>query len=213
MIYLLSEKVYADALNLPCIMIEFRDIEVDLSGYDALVFSSKNGVYALDRVTKHWKNIPAYSIGSATSSAIQERGGNLVYNAQSSYGDDFAQEIKELLSSKKVLFLRPKIVTSSLNSILKEAGVLLDELVIYKTVCASCESLKKPEKNSYIIFSSPSTIRCFFRCFHWDKSYTAIVIGSKTASFMPKDVPFLQAPKQTIPSCITVAQKLSKKPL
>lgn len=209
-IYILSEKEYEDALNLPVILIKYLSPKIDLLPYDALVFSSKNGVIALDNLTDIWKTLPLYSIGSGTSQEIEKRGGKITYEAKSSYGDDFAGEIKAALKGKRVLFLRAKVVTSSLNTILKDAGVLLEEEIIYETVCAACNTLQAPPKNAYIIFSSPSTIECFFHCFVWDESYQAVVIGEKTASFMPEAVAYKMAPKQTIPSCIELSQKLSK---
>ena len=213
MIYILSEKQYKDASNLPVILIKHISKNINLTPYDALIFSSKNGVIAVDKLTDSWKDIPSYSIGSGTSKEIQNHGGKIVYEARSSYGDDFASEIKQRLSGKKVLFLRAKVVTSSLNTILTDSGVLLEEVVVYETVCAECNSLTTPPKNSIIIFSSPSTIECFFKCFKWDKSFKAVVIGTKTASFMPKDIPYEMAPKQSIPSCIEFSKILSKKPL
>jgi uroporphyrinogen-III synthase len=213
MIYILSDKNYKDAINLPCIKINFLKKDINFKNYDALIFSSKNGVKAIDKISNDWKSIPSYSIGSGTSSEIHKLGGEVVYEAKSSYGDSFAQEIKEKLKDKKVLFLRAKVVTSSLNIILRDAGVLLDEMIVYETLCSECDSLKAPMAGSYIIFSSPSTIECFFSCFDWNNSYKAIVIGKKTASFMPKGIPFVTSEKQTIDSCIDICKKLSKKAL
>ena len=212
-IFILSEKQYEDAQNLPVILIKHLSKNIDLSPYEALIFSSKNGVIAIDTLTDSWKNIPSYSIGTGTSKEIEKRGGTIVYEARSSYGDDFAKEIREKLSGKKALFLRAKVVTSSLNTILEDAGVILDEEVVYETVCAECKTLKTPPKGSIIIFSSPSTIECFFQCIRWDKSYTAVVIGTKTASYMPKEIPFEMPPKQSIPSCIEISKILRNKRL
>jgi len=208
MIYILSEKEFTGATNLPCIMIEYKEKAIDLDDFDALIFSSKNGVNALDNITSAWKSIPAYAIGSGTQKAIDDLGGNAVFTARNSYGDAFAKEIKEMLKEKKALFLRPVVVTSSLNTILEEAGVLLRELVVYETKCAPCDTLARPKEGAIMIFSSPSTIKCFFNCFAWDDSYQAVVIGDVTASYMPKDVPFRKASKQTIPSCIELAKTL-----
>ena len=213
MIYILSEKEFEGAENLPCIMIAYKDVSLDVSDYDALIFSSKNGVYAVDRLDAFWKHIPSYAIGSGTSKAVESLGGEVVYRAKSSYGDDFAREIKERLRGKKALFLRAQVVTSSLNVILKEAGVLLEEVVVYETKCTPCKQLQEPQEDAIVIFSSPSTIRCFFNCFSWKKSYTAVVIGAVTASYMPKDIPFIKSKKQTIASCIELAKDLSKKGL
>ncbi len=213
MIYILSQKRYEGATNLPSIMIDYRDEKIDLKGVEALIFSSKNGVMALDRVTPLWRDIPAYAIGSATQEAIEALGGRVVYRAKNSYGDAFAKEIRERLNGKVALFLRPLVVTSSLNTILTKAGVLLKEVVLYETKCTPCKNLKAPEKGAIMIFSSPSTIRCFFHCFSWDASYQAVVIGDVTASYMPKDVPFAKASQPTIPACIELANRLSKKAL
>jgi len=209
-ILILSQKEYEGAENLPVILIKFLTKKINLSSYDALIFSSKNGVIGVDKLNSNWKKIPSFSIGSGTSKEIVKRGGEVVYEAKNSYGDSFAKEIKKLLKGKKALFLRAKVVTSNLNSILKDAGVILDEVVVYETICGDCNNLKTPPKNSFIIFSSPSTIECFFNIFNWDKSYTAIVIGDKTASFMPLDVPFIISPEQTIASCIEILYNLRK---
>ncbi len=213
MIYILSEKIFDGAENLPCIMIEYKDKEIDIGNYEALIFSSKNGVYALDHINPSWRELPSYAIGSGTAAAIKNSGGKVVYEAKSSYGNDFAKEIRVALKGKKSLFLRPVVVTSSLNRLLEEAGVLLSEEIVYETKCAPCDMLKKPESGAFLIFSSPSTIKCFFNCFSWDSSYQAIVIGDVTASAMPKDVSFRKSLKQTIPSCIELANTLSKKSL
>ncbi len=207
-IFVLSEKKFQDAKNLPVIQIVHKKVEekIDFSSYEALIFSSKNGIYAIDKIDEAWKSVDSFAIGSATSEAIISKGGILKYEARSSYGDDFANEIKEQLNGKKALFLRAKVVTSSLNKILIEAGVILDEVIVYETICGECKSFKTPPKNSKIIFSSPSTIECFFRCFKWDDSYSAIVIGIKTASFMPSNIKYTLSKKQTIPSCIKIAR-------
>ncbi len=208
-IFVLSQKRYEGVKNLPVIVFDYYDKEVDIRPYDALIFTSKNGVFALDQINGCWKSKDIYSIGTGTSQAVRELGGRIVYEAKSSYGDHFAREIRKRLYGKKVLFLRPKVVTSSLNTILLDAGVMLDEEIIYETRCNDCHNLTSPPEGSVIIFSSPSTITCFFRCFDWDESYKAVVIGEKTASFMPQDIPFVLSEKQTIPACVETAKKFN----
>ncbi len=210
-IFILSDKRFEGALNLPVIEFKFFDKKIDLKKYEALIFTSKNGVEAIERIDKSWREFPSFSIGKGTQKAVLEKGGNNVFTASSSYGDDFAKEITPLLKDKKVLFLRAKEVTSSLNTILKENGVFLDEEVVYETLCADCKKLSTPPEDSIIIFSSPSTIKCFFKCFRWDESYTAVTIGKKTASFMPKNMKYFLSKEQTIDSCIKFARNLRKK--
>ncbi len=208
LIYILSEKSYLGAKNLPVIKINYYDRDIDLSKFDALIFTSKNGVEAIDRVGDEWKEKEIYSIGSGTSKTITKKGVTPFYTAKSSYGDDFAKEIKDKIKDKKVLFLRAKVVTSKLNEILRSNGIELSEEIVYETICNSDE-LSAPEDGSVIIFSSPSTIECFFKRFNWLKSYKAVVIGSKTAGFMPKNIKYILSKKQTIPACIELAKNLT----
>lgn len=208
MIYILSEKKYDGAVNLPVIQIKYIKNTIDYSKYKALIFTSKNGILAIKDEFDKWREIPTFCIGSATASEVEKLGGIVAYRAKNSYGDMFAHEIKELIGGKKALFLRAKVVTSSLNEILKDSGVILDEINVYETVCGKCSEFKRPENNAKVIFSSPSTIECFFNCFSWDESYKAIVIGDVTASHMPKDVPFIVASEPNIPNCIDLAHSL-----
>ncbi len=207
MIYILSEKKFDGALNLPVIKINFLDFKVDLSLFDALIFTSKNGVEAIDRVNKTWRYKEIYSIGSGTTKAIKDKGVEVAYTAKSSYGDNFAKEIQNKLYGKRVLFPRAKVVTSQLNKILQNAGINLSEIIAYETVCNS-KDLSNPPKDSVIIFSSPSTIKCFFKKFTWDESYKAVVIGEKTASFIPKEIRYTLSKKQSIPECIKLGYTL-----
>jgi len=190
-------------------LINYIKKDIDINSYAALVFTSKNGVEAIDRINKEWKRVPSYSIGSGTSSAIKKLGGRVEFEAKNSYGDDFAKEIRRRLEGKRVLFLRAKVVTSKLNTILKKAGVKLDEEIVYETVCNECKNLSKPPKNSCIIFSSPSTIECFFNCFEWDDSYKAVVIGEVTLKALPKGIPFVISDKTNILSCIEKCKTLT----
>ncbi len=205
-IYILSEKSFKDAKNLLCIVINYIQKDINLNYFEALIFTSKNAVTAIDKINKNWKDLPSYSIGSGTSKAIKELGGNVVYEAKSSYGDDFAKEIKKRLNGRRVLFLRAKKVTSKLNQILIENGVILSEEIVYETLCNDCKNLKTPPDGSCIVFSSPSTVKCFFKCFNWNSSYKAVVIGEVTLKALPKDIPYILSDKPNIPSCITKCQ-------
>jgi len=190
------------------IKINFFQKKIDLQAYDALIFTSKNGVRAINEIDKNWIKKDIYSIGQGTSKEIKKYNANLVYTAKSSYGNSFALEIKERLKNKKVLFLRAKVVTSKLNKILIEADIRLDEEIVYETTCRAYEEKKLIDKNSIIIFTSPTTVNCFFKNFKWDKSYKAVSIGKVTANFIPPYVDNIISEKQTIINCIKIAKTL-----
>ncbi len=212
-IIVLNDRIYEGAINLPVITFKFYDKSVTCDSYEALVFTSINGVKALNRISNSWLDIPSYAIGEATYHYLKKVGANVVYRAKSSYGDHFAKEIKDLLEGKRVLFCRPSKVTSNLNNILKANGVLLDEIILYETICVNNTKTPQPKSGSTIIFSSPSTIECFFKYFSWDKSYNALVLGTKTASFMPPHVRYEISPQPNIEVAIKFARDLSKKGL
>ncbi len=207
-IYLLNSDKFENIQNLPVIKINFFQIKIDFDLYDALIFTSKNAVRAIENIDKKWKEKEIYSIGKGTSKEINRHDANLVYTAKNSYGDTFADEIKSKLQGKKVLFPRAKIVTSKLNKILLDCGISLDEEIIYETTCKSIDKQNKPEKNSVIIFTSPSTVNCFLKNFDWDKSYKAICIGKVTAKAIPDDIKIQFSDEQTIKSCIVKAKQI-----
>jgi len=193
--------------NIPLLGIEFLPKEIDLNKYDALLFTSKNAIYSLDSFNKDWKNISSYAIAKKTQNVIEEAGGIVEFVGKSGHGDDFAHELKTILMGKKVLYIRAKKVVSKLTQILKENNIDISELVTYQTKCNECKDSIEIPKESIIIFSSPSTIKCFFSLYKWDKSYKAIVIGKTTASYLPADISYEISPTQSIDDCIDLAKK------
>ena len=205
-IYILNQKSYIDARSLPVIGISFTDTHMDLHLYDAIIFTSKNGVEALNHIDARWKEKECYSIGQATSLSMQAHGVSPAYTAKNSYGDNFAREIVPLLQGKRVLFAKAKVVYSKLESILKSHHINIQTQDVYETTCIAQK--EPPEKNAIIVFSSPSTVTCFFENFTWDNSYKAVAIGTRTASFIPKNVDYTLSDVQDITHCISLAKEM-----
>lgn len=206
-IYLLSNTKQENINNLPIIEIKYLDFNIDLSSYDILLFTSKNSVTAIDKQHQKWKEIPSFAISAPTAKKIKELNGKLVYTGEAKSGDSFAYEIAEQLKGKKVLYIRAKKVVSKLRDILKNSGVELDEIIAYETVCKEYKE-KTFKNNSIFIFTSPSTIDCFFKSFKWDSSFKAVAIGETTADALPKDIEFYIAKDTSIQSCIDTANSL-----
>ena len=185
MIYILSEKKVEGAVNLPVFEINFIRQDIDFSSYDALIFTSKNALYSIDSFSRDWKNIPSYAIAPQTAKIIKELGGRLEFTGVTNHGDKFALELLELLKNKKVLYLRGAKVVSKLAETLNSNQIKCDEAIVYESSCKILSKESAPPKNSKIIFSSPSTIKCFLNNFEWDSSYKAIAIGKTTAKYFP----------------------------
>ena len=208
MIYLFSDKAYDGVIHLPLFEIVFDSSPIDLTGVDAIIFTSKNSVKALDQARVSWKDKEAYAIGEGTASLIQQCGGNLVFTAKESYGDTFAQTLIPLLKTKKVFFPRAKEVASSLFEILQSSSIAIEQHIVYESKCKHYPASSAPPKASKLIFTSPSTVYCFLENFTWDESYSAIAIGKKTAAALPLYVKPLISQKQSIEHCIALAKAL-----
>jgi len=202
MIYLLSNQFKEGVNNLPVIEIEYlkKDISFDV---DYLLFTSKNGVLGVDKISDEWKKIPALCIGMPTAKMVEKLGGKVAYTAKQSYGDEFAKEIINNFSPSKILFLRAKKVLSNIVTILKDNSFIVQEEIIYQT---KCKKLDYIPKKGIFIFTSPSSVKCFLNQVKWNKNYKAIAIGKKTAEIFPHEITI--SDKQTIDNCIKIAKSM-----
>ncbi len=205
-IYLLNDNIYKDVYNIEVFSIEYLKSNINLDKYDALVFTSKNAIHAIDSFNENWKKIPAYLIAKKTANIAKSYSGNIAFIGKTSYGDDFAKELINILQGKKVLYIRAFKTVSSLYTILKNKDIDIDELIAYKTICKQNDTLI--ENNSILIFTSPSSVECFFKNYVWNKSNKAIVIGKTTAKYFPKNIKYFISPKSSIKECIKLAKEL-----
>jgi len=207
-IYLLSPLIKENTIALP--MIHFSIIEqvLDFTACNVLMFTSKQAVMSAEKLNTSWKNIPSLAIGSATAKQIEKLGGTVLYQPKSFYGKILSEDIIEKFHDKKILYLRPKEVSFDSKTFLNKAGIDIEEQILYETSCISYEKNKQPTKDAIIIFTSPSTIQCFFRNFSWDESYIAIVIGNATKQHLPKNVRYEVAEEATIDACVSKAKHL-----
>jgi len=208
MIYLFSDQAYAGVEHLPLFEICYDPAPFDTASFDAFVFTSKKSVQALEQIHAVWKDKESYAIGIGTASMITQLGGHLAFTCKDSYGDTFAQQLIPLLQNKNVLFPCAREVSSSLVAILKKEHIHIEEHVMYETRCKTYPLSQMPPKNSKLIFTSPSTVKCFLKNFTWDESYKAIVIGTKTAAALPLHVKAFIAPEQSIASCLSLAKAI-----
>lgn len=210
MIYLLSPLKKEGTISLPMISFELVADKIDFSAYDTLMFTSKQAVVSADSIDKSWKKYPSIAIGGATKNKIEELGGEVIYYPKEFYGKSLAEDIKEQFSSRKLLYLRPKEVSFDSRGYLAKEGIELQEQILYETSCQSYKQRDMPLKNSIIIFTSPSTIKCFFKNFSWDESYRAILIGKATKEHLPDYCKYEVADVPLIDSCIKKAKEITK---
>lgn len=207
-IYLLSPLKKEGTIALPMIRFSLIEEVLDLSACDVLMFTSKQAVKSAEAINPDWKELPSLAIGSATAKQIEELGGEVLYQPKSFYGKTLSQDIIEKFHDKKILYLRPNVVSFDSKTFLTSAGVHIEEQILYETSCINYTDDTKPVKNAIIIFTSPSTIQCFFKNFMWDVSYTAVVIGEATKAHLPDNVRYEVAEEATIDACVRKAKHL-----
>ena len=208
-IYLVSNTKTADesVVNLSVSKILFLKFEIKLSGFDALVATSKNAFKALKFNGISPINLPVFAIANSCAAAAREFGFSEIYTGQNAHGDDFAREILPLLNGKKVLYLKGKDSASNFLEILQDGGVNIKAIIAYENVLNHCKMELKPPKDSILIFASPINVRNFISIFGWDESYQTISIGKVTAKELKFTTPIVSQ-NQDINACIALAKTL-----
>jgi len=208
-IYLLSPSPKEGVNHLPMIDFSITSGEIDFTNIDTLMFSSKQAVISANAIDRRWKEYPCIAIGPATKKMIESLGAEVIYQPIHFYAKTLAKDIASIFRDKHILYLRPKEVSFDSKGFLAKEGIKLEEQILYKTSCLSYNMKEKPPRNAIIIFTSPSSIHCFFKSFNWQSSYRAIVIGDATLEHLPKDIESYVAPTPSIDACIMLAKELS----
>jgi len=207
-IYLLSPQSKEGTHALPMIRFDTIAESIDFSCCDTLMFTSKQAVKAAEEIAPEWKRYPAVAIGGATKKQIEELGGRVVYHPKTFYGESLSKDIADFFSDRNLLYLRPKEVSFDARGYLAKRGIVLHEAVIYETSCIRYGEERQPGEGAVIIFTSPSTIHCFFKNFAWHESYTAVIIGHATKAHLPPNVLYEVADEPLIASCIEKAEEI-----
>lgn len=210
LIYLLSPLKKEGTISLPMISFALVAKEIVFADCDTLMFTSKQAVTSADAIDKNWKKYPCIAIGKATKKRIEALGGKVSFAPKEFYAKSLAKNIQEQFSDKKILYIRPKEVSFDSKGYLERNGIKLEEQILYETSCVSYGLKEKPQKNAIIIFTSPSTIKCFFENFEWDESYLAVIIGKSTQKHLPKSCLYFVADEPRIDACIAKALHLKK---
>lgn len=141
-----------------------------------VIITSKNGVEAiLHNFTSdqlQFKNI--YCVGRRTKKMIEQKIGKVVHAAKNA--KNLAAYLVQELEHKEVTYFCSDIRMDVLPNLLKANGVLVNEVVAYKTMYSPIEV---DEKYTGILFYSPSTIESYIQENKPNK--IAFCIGESTA--------------------------------
>ena len=199
-LFSLTPSSNKDIIHSKIIKTSFLDVDIDYSFYDYIVVTSKTSIDFL--IQKNIKNVKLLAISSPTA-------GHAIKNSfevkmiSDGYGENFAQDIDQKFKNKKLLFLRPKKVATNLKTLIKNSK--LDEVVVYETVCNEDKNLKHIDEKDILIFTSPSSVECFFKKYNIKTTQKIIAIGKTTKKAFDQKYTVLLPQKPSIDSCIDLA--------
>ena len=210
MIYLISNTPFDDESveQISLCDIKFNKFNIDLSEFDALIVTSKNGINSLKFNSITLADILVFAIGKATALSCREFGFTQIYEAQNSHGSEFGAEILEKLYGKKVLFIKAKETISNLDIYFNQNGIDISVIDGYENLILKKDISSKPKSNSILIFTSPINVRAFIQNLGWDDSYKAVAIGKATAQALNPYTDPIISKSQTIKGCVELAKSL-----
>lgn len=206
--YLFSISSHPDALHVNSLDITFFKPEIDFSKYDYLIITSKQASKALEQYEKkEYITKPALCVSVQSAKSFEDLGGQVLAVGKG-YGDTLTEKINSFAKEKKWLYLRAKTVASEFVFTCKEAGHFIDEAVVYESVCSGAIKEISVEEDAILIFTSPSSVKCFLKNHKLLKNHQIIVIGKTTAKAIPKNFPYILSNDTTIESCMQIARSL-----
>jgi len=207
-IYLFSISSHPDALHVNSLDITFFKPAIDFSKYDYLIITSKQASKALQQYDKkEYINKPALCVSKQSAKSFEGLGGQVLAVGRG-YGDNLIEQINSFEKEKKWLYLRAKIVASDFVVTCKKNSYFIDEAVVYESDCAEAMQEVKVEEDAILIFTSPSSVKCFLKNHSFLNTQQIIVIGKTTAKALPKNIDYMLSNETTIESCIQIAHSL-----
>ncbi|SFV57898.1 Uroporphyrinogen-III synthase [hydrothermal vent metagenome] len=208
-IYLFSVSSHPEAMHINSLTVAFFKPKIDFTQTDYLILTSKQAVKALEQYDKEeFIQKKALCISKATAKAYKELGGE-VLEVGKGYGDTLVDAIKNYPKTTKWLYLRAEVVASDFADVLREDGYAIKEAILYKSECSKEILDAKVKRDAILIFTSPSSIKCYLKTHPLFSSQKIIVIGKTTAKALPKDIDYILSPNTTVESCIQIAKKLT----
>ncbi len=197
-----------DVTHLPLLGTRFFSPAVDLSRYDGIILTSKQGVEAIERIDPAWKSLDVLCVGKATENKIVSLGAKILERSDG-YGAGLYDIVKRRHAGRRWLYARPKVVASDFAQRLRNDGITVDEVVVYETVCE--DGGETPPKNAVLIFTSPSALKCFEKRFAIVPTQDVVVIGRTTAQAARTHAHVHMAPEPSVRACVALAKHIAKR--
>lgn len=207
-IYLISKTPYPGVIHIPILSIRFLTPNIDFSDYEGVIITSKQTVLALQNYPVDWNRLKCICVSEPTAQFAREAGAVDIEVA-----DGYGMSIPNLLSSQKRngkwLYLRPKIVASEWVAEARDLGIAVDEAIVYETICNAEATKETIAAVGVLIFTSPSSIRCFTQNYRILPTQKVVVIGKTTQNALPEGIPSYMSPIPSVASAVDLARQIA----
>ncbi len=202
--YLFSISSHPDTIHVNPLEISFLQPAIEFSQYDYLILTSKQAVRALSQYKyDDYKEKQGLCISKATAQSFKDANGK-VLKIGTGYGDNLSDIITSYPKNTKWLYLRAKEVASNFAEVARSCGYCIDEIIVYESSCSLNIKTIKITQKAILIFTSPSSVKCFLQHHKLQEDYRVIVIGKTTAKAIPPYVKPIIADEPSIESCLKI---------
>ena len=144
------------------------------------VFTSQNAVKAFEQIANAGVPWEIFSLGHTTAKAVGKTFGEEKISGRANDASELATLISQDKEIKEVVFFCGDQRREELPAILKEAGLAVNEVVVYSTLETPQKLPRKPYDG--ILFFSPSAVKSFLSMNKLDKQTQLFAIGKTTAA-------------------------------
>ena len=195
-------------IHVPILSIRYLTPEIDFTLYKGIIVTSKQGALALAHYSPDWENLHVICVGESTAHAMKQLGAVHITIADG-YGETIFDALKSDQQPKRWLYCRPKMIASSWPSRARDAGMVIDEVIIYETTCNKAMEKREIADDGVLIFTSPSSIECFLKKYLFKPTHNIVVIGKTTQNALPLGVKSILSETTSVESCVEKARELS----
>jgi uroporphyrinogen-III synthase len=207
-IYLISKTPYEGAIHIPILTISFLNPSIDFTHYQGIILTSKQAVLVLKNYSFDWNHLQCICVSEGTAALAREVG---AVNVE--VGDGYGTSIPSVLKGKKRdgkwLYLRPKIVASDWVEAAREEGYEIDEAIVYETTCNEETANMAVSAEGILIFTSPSTIRCFIQNHPILPTHKVVAIGTTTQNALPAGIASHLSSTTSVEAAVDLARQIA----
>ncbi len=210
-IYLISKTPYEGVIHIPILTISFLNPPIDFTQYEGIIFTSKQAVLALENYVLDWNKLKCICVSEGTAAFAADAGAMDI-----EVGNGYGVSIPNVLGTKKRygkwLYLRPKVIASEWVECARNEGFGIDETIVYETTCNQEASHYTIADDAVLVFTSPSSIECFYTSYQILPSHTIVTIGKTTQSAFHSAKEVFVSPQTSVASAVELARKIAQTP-